>query len=244
MRKHFTLIELLVVIAIIAILAALLLPALNKARQTAVSIKCTSNLGQVMKGNLFYADEYNQYIMSFAIWYNGSTQGYGRYLAEYGKLLSENVLRCPGNQPKNFPAGTTAQTKFYYTYGALRAFFNTGTGALNDNYFTDARLEQLGDFIRPAGQRNFLLSKMKTPSRIFIHADSAKIDPAIAYNKMNYYLFHPRTSHSAAANLYMAHNNSANMAYADGHVENSSFYGLQEMGFTRIAYENFEIFLK
>ncbi len=88
MKKNFTLIELLVVIAIIAILAAMLLPALNKARDRAQTTKCLSNVKQISMTMVMYANDYGHFPPSYD--YSPDTAKY--WMA---KLIDHGYINAP-----------------------------------------------------------------------------------------------------------------------------------------------------
>ena len=79
-KQAFTLIELLVVICIIAILASMLLPALQSARESASTATCISNLGQFSKAYQMYATSYNDYMPALTDGQTGSSCTWERAL--------------------------------------------------------------------------------------------------------------------------------------------------------------------
>ena len=99
-RKIFTLMELFIVVAIIAILSALLLPALNSAREKALAISCLGNMKQIGTGILLYVSDNDEYMPPWKDYHRYLT-GYLRIKEHYDShsvigFRKKSVMVCPG----------------------------------------------------------------------------------------------------------------------------------------------------
>ncbi len=194
-RSSFSLIELLIVVAIIAILAGMLLPALNQAREKGKGIRCVSNVKQLGTVLTQYTIDYDDYLPIVAnaandvLWSgskkNGNFESDGGYISMYFGN-SNGVKKCPGLP--EFADG-----------------YNTGNGGYGYNI-------HLGDIWSTGYQK---MSRISAPAQKVAFGDSSDFNSS-GEPIETYQINGPKDDY-VSPNIHFRHVNFASICWLDGH---------------------------
>lgn len=244
-RSGFTLVELLVVIGTIAILAALLLPALSRARAQARSTQCVSNLRQLFLANTMYADEYNgHYVPAAADMYDfllpgADPQDFGGRRRWHGMRETPNQFSAfdPRKGPlfEYLPDGRVKECPEFFEFRELAEaanVFEAGTGGYGYNMaYVGSRLSIMEDPVQACrmGMRNIDIAN---PAQTIMFADAAIpengyiieysfVEPpkSVSYN-------YPRGmpgDYFMSPTIHFLHYGRANVLWCDGHISSEKW---------------------